>query len=75
MAYPRSLADVRNDDENERLYEELAFSHLNLQAVVTYSAGQGKSREGREEALEQGSEYSQMCAKCLCETKAHSQPD
>jgi hypothetical protein len=48
MAYPRSLNDIRNDDENERLYAELLSTHLYLQAYATYSVSV-KGKHGREE--------------------------
>jgi hypothetical protein len=48
MAYPRSLNDIRNDEENERLYAELLSKHIYMQADVTYSV-LVKGKHGREE--------------------------
>jgi hypothetical protein len=71
MAYPRSLADVRNDDENERLYEELVSSHLYLQAVVTYSV-LVKGKQGREEKKRMNKEVNILkCALNFCVTLMH----
>jgi hypothetical protein len=71
MAYPRSLADVRNDDENERLYEELVSSHLYLQAVATYSV-LVNGNKGREEKERMNKEVNSLkCALNFCVTLMH----
>ena len=71
MAYPRSLNDIRNDDENERLYAELLTTHLYLQADVTYSV-LVRGKHGREEKKRVNKEVNILkCALNFCVTLMH----
>jgi hypothetical protein len=68
MAYPCSLADVRNEDKNEWLYEELVSSHLYLKAVVTSSV-LVKGKKGREEKKRMNKEVNILkCGLTFCVT-------
>lgn len=72
MTYPRTLSDVQNDDENERLYEELASSHSYLHAVVTYSV-LVKGKYGREEKKRVNKEVNILtCALNFCVALLHT---
>jgi hypothetical protein len=71
MAYPRSLNDDRNDEENERLYAELLSTHPYMQADVAYSV-LVKDNHGREEKKRVKKEVNILkCAMNSCVTLLH----
>jgi hypothetical protein len=71
MAYPRSLNDDRNDEENERLYAEILSTHPYMQADVKYSV-LVKGNHGREEKKRVNKEVNIIkCALNFCVTFLH----
>jgi hypothetical protein len=71
MAYPRSLSDYRNDEENELLYAELLSTHPYLQVYVDYSV-LVKGNHGRDEKKRVTKEVNILkCALNFCVTLLH----